>query len=423
VTLALLTDREGILEKAAVIESREDGPYFNRVLKWIPQKLERTNIFRTKDQGEIDALSGATVSANAVVLTVRTAGHRFAEMLGIESSPPDTSSFQWRLIFAMSLLAVFTASCLVMRRAPAKRWRILFLLIMFLVIGVLYNIQYSARDVATLSSPAADMPFFRMSIIIPLAVPLIVMLFGNVFCGWVCPFGAIQELVGELRPAALSLDPPDAFRIYGQCMKYVLLFLILTGLLSAVLLNGDPLATVFALDLWGTTTIVVLLALTAGAFFYRRFWCRYLCPAGAFLSLFSRSRIVRPLVPRINHRRCDMGVMHEGQLDCICCDRCRYKSRPQAGTPSAWKGPLFAAVLISFFLLLALPARDRPGASPTTDGKTRDTAGPVMPEDSRRHEYIDIERVRSLIRQGRLSDREAKYYHGMAGEKNQTMED
>ena len=135
-------------------------------------------------------------------------------------------------------------------------------------------------------------------------VPILVLLFGNLYCGYLCPFGAAQELLGyvlprRFRPAPIR-DPMRAARF----IKYVVLAVLIVGFFivrDRRTLAGDPLTSVFALRsasstwpvwMWGIAGAALL-----GSLFYTRFWCRYLCPAGAFLSLLNHVRLLRAVVP------------------------------------------------------------------------------------------------------------------------------
>ena len=62
-----------------------------------------------------------------------------------------------------------------------------------------------------------------------------------------------------------------------------------------------------------------------GSVFYTRFWCRYLCPAGAFLSLFNNLPIPKLRLPAKSFGRCEFGLTYKDKLDCIYCDKCRFE--------------------------------------------------------------------------------------------------
>ncbi|HVN65148.1 MAG TPA: 4Fe-4S binding protein [Methanomicrobiales archaeon] len=105
--------------------------------------------------------------------------------------------------------------------------------------------------------------------------------FGRVFCGSVCPLGALQELV-SLAPVP-KLKPRVKPALYA--IRFVVLgIIILTGLfLSVNVLGYLGVMDLFLLS-FSLGTLVMLTILVISLFFYRPF-CRILCPFGAVLSL------------------------------------------------------------------------------------------------------------------------------------------
>ena len=135
------------------------------------------------------------------------------------------------------------------------------------------------------------------------------LLAGNAFCGWVCPFGALQDGLTWLRkklPAKLRVKEimvaPRADRIlrYG---RYLVLALILIQTISTVKLwfaDFDPYRTIFGLGWlfefnleanWPAYTIALLVI--GGSLLIERAWCRYLCPLGGAISLFGKLSFLR----------------------------------------------------------------------------------------------------------------------------------
>ncbi len=115
---------------------------------------------------------------------------------------------------------------------------------------------------------------------------------GRVFCGYVCPFGALQEL---LHLKKISLTIPPAWNRYLNKVKYVLLGYLLVRIIvtGEVTLQGYiPFKVLFA---WGGTPLSIGLSIALAILsliIYRPF-CRYLCPLGAFLALVSRLSIFK----------------------------------------------------------------------------------------------------------------------------------
>ena len=148
-----------------------------------------------------------------------------------------------------------------------------------------------------------------------------------------------------------------------------------------------------------------------GSIFYTRFWCRYLCPVGAFLSLFNNVVLLRRFLPVKKYGRCEFGLTGRDKMDCIYCDKCRYESAPLPGEEAvARPAPVLsrylvpAAILVAFIVSAAsldrfvqvMPgALARPTAVAASGGQPRD---------------VDLQRIRTMIRQRQLSDREAEFY-------------
>ncbi len=129
---------------------------------------------------------------------------------------------------------------------------------------------------------------------------VLALLFNRGFCGWLCPFGALQEWLGKLGGKILPrkmILPAKLDRVL-RYLKYpvLALTLILSWRTASMWVSPyDPWAAYGHLgegfsSLWKEFTIgTVLLAVTViGSFFYDRFFCKYLCPMGEFLGLFSR---------------------------------------------------------------------------------------------------------------------------------------
>ncbi len=113
------------------------------------------------------------------------------------------------------------------------------------------------------------------------------------FCGWLCPFGAMQEFVGLVARALhlpkLRIAAITAHRI--GLLRYVVLALIVGATFVAprdadTLAELEPFKTAITTGFdrtWPYVTYAGMLLL-AGAFYYKAF-CRFLCPLGAVMSL------------------------------------------------------------------------------------------------------------------------------------------
>ncbi len=120
----------------------------------------------------------------------------------------------------------------------------------------------------------------------------------GVFCGWLCPFGALQELLARaaqmlrLPSVALSVRTHRILRPVKYVVLLVLVALSFHSMAAAgIAAEVEPFKTVISLRFVRDWPYVVyaLTLLTAGLF-VERFFCRFLCPLGAAMALGGKLR-------------------------------------------------------------------------------------------------------------------------------------
>lgn len=147
-------------------------------------------------------------------------------------------------------------------------------------IGSIQNVSLALVD-STYILPLSVLLFFILPI-------LFTFLFGRVFCAGVCPFGALQELV-NLKNYRLS---KAVTTVLGMIPWIYLIFAILYAVTrsSFIICRFDPFIGIFRLG--GDIGLIVFgVLLLVAAIFTGRPFCRFICPYGALLSLFSRVSI------------------------------------------------------------------------------------------------------------------------------------
>lgn len=149
------------------------------------------------------------------------------------------------------------------------------------------------------------------------------------FCGWLCPFGALQELVAKVAKALSipQLKVTDVWDARLKSLKYVVLlallgvaFLLPKQLDSAV--EVEPFKTaisVFFIREWYFAGYA-LLCVIASAFVFKAY-CRYLCPLGAFMAIGGFLRLGKWI-----RRREDCGSPCQ-----LCKVRCEYQAIKKTG--------------------------------------------------------------------------------------------
>jgi NapH/MauN family ferredoxin-type protein len=215
------------------------------------------------------------------------------------------------------------------------------------------------------------------SLILFVGALLVTLLGGRLFCGWLCPMGALSEFVSVaarklgVRQMTLSAPADRAARL----VKYFVLaaVLALTWKFGFLAFRGvDPWAAWAHLSALGSGELslgfFVLLAVLVAGHFVERFWCRYLCPLGAALALVSRFSLLK--VRRSESKclacgkcarncpmglTCDKAAVHKNG-ECIVCGRCGSVC-PASGAigASAAKRPVsFLAAGLAGVLLFAV---------------------------------------------------------------------
>jgi len=213
------------------------------------------------------------------------------------------------------------------------------------------------------------------TLFVSIAHVIVTVLFGRVFCGWICPLGTLFDLFAHIIPKRKVRSPIGNGRYKN--IKYYLLGFLLAGSLFgfSAALFFDPLVFIFRIftfnvhpfailaantvmnavrplalkagmmnlymfsleqpvfNVFGFVNLILFFAAVGLIYVERRFWCRNLCPLGAFLSLLSR---YAPWGRRVSNacigcskcaRVCPMNAIGEEYFgtsfrECIQCERC-----------------------------------------------------------------------------------------------------
>ncbi len=212
------------------------------------------------------------------------------------------------LVFALGVLTLifFFQDWLVKRPKLTDQIRVGYLIFTLFVIGWYFNAQLSVVNILAMFNALAtgfDWSYFLME-------PLIFILWGSVaaallfwgrgpYCGWLCPFGALQELINRLAKVfkIKQLSVPWAIHERIWTFKY-LIFLLLFGFSlyslewAERLAEVEPFKTAIILKFVREWPYVIFaLAVLLPGIFIERFYCRYLCPLGAALAIPGRMRM------------------------------------------------------------------------------------------------------------------------------------
>lgn len=252
-----------------------------------------------------------------------------------------------------------------------------------------------------LASVNARAPYYIVGILLLFGLTL-----GRTICGFLCPFGLLQELLHRIPTpkvrksrvtrvlsllkylilVSLVLLIPLSSSFSGTALPAFCKYICPAGTLegAVALISTDKNEGLFSMlgALFAHKFIILVVILAACVFVYRAF-CRFLCPLGAIYSLFSRLSIagVEVREDRCTHcgkcvQACKMDVARVGDRECIHCGECMRVCpenaicrRPNRKIPGKAVA-IFACVLLVFVFVFAnapsaqdaIPVADDSGA-------------------------------------------------------------
>ncbi len=291
-SLALLVDGEGRIQRVLVLDHNETLPFFYR--------LEKKDFFRQFESrhvadplwpGEdVDTVTQATVSSEAFTEAIRKGAHAVGrEVFGLEirERPP-----QWRIGWEEGFLALLFAAAYLSMRSGLRVLRYLVMAAAFFFLGLHLNASLSIAHYGGLLlgfvPRVITHPFWW--ILVCGALLTAFLLKRNLYCHALCPFGTLQEL--NYRISGSNLPVAKSLVRAVRALPYFLTWLALMCVfLTSNPTSGayEPFPTLFSLEGMEIQWLILAAAIL-GSLFMKRFFCRFFCPVGIALGLVVRAR-------------------------------------------------------------------------------------------------------------------------------------
>lgn len=263
------------------------------------------------------------------------------------------------MLLALTVI-LFAQEWITRRPALWRAGRLTFLAGSFLILGMGLNGQLSVVQVVAFVHSLLTGFRWETFLIEPVIfllwsfVALGLLFWGRgVYCGWLCPFGALQELTNALavRLGVRQIAVPQALHERLWAIKYTLFVGILALSFysmhaALVVAEVEPFKTAISLRFVRAWPFLLFVAAILGAgLFIERFYCRYLCPLGAGLAIPAKLKIFdwlkrRPQCGRecrMCETKCTVGAIDAiGRInvnECVLCLRCQVIMNDGAQCP------------------------------------------------------------------------------------------
>lgn len=216
-------------------------------------------------------------------------------------------------IFFHMIIWIIVISIFIFRKKISKNIKILnniyyiMIIISMFAIGFYYKSQPSITNVGAIINILKNnesIDIFLMNPLITVNWIMIIIttiVWGRaLFCGWICPFGNVQELIFNIISKNKKSYLKHETSILLKPLKYLILFILLLSYIcfsknSGYIQEVEPFKTIFILGIFSRYWILgiyVIFILLISTKIYRPF-CNYLCPLGSILSIPSSMSIVK----------------------------------------------------------------------------------------------------------------------------------
>ncbi|HPN88098.1 MAG TPA: 4Fe-4S binding protein [Candidatus Omnitrophota bacterium] len=327
------------ITKIYILRHHETSSYLTKIsffLKQFEKKKITDSFILGKD---IDAITQATITSQAITQSIK---YSLEKIFGAQ----DPRSFITKNIIyheLIILIIIFILACSgFLFLNPFLKW--LSLCVSLIYLGILKAHMFSIiqiSNIGLLKFPSLDNGVLWFGLLALIFLTLISL--GNIYCGSVCPFAAIQEIIRKISQK-LNIPSIKLAKNVDQKARNIKYGILLGGLfLSFIVQNSDIINfEIFILLFTARASFLGWLFVAFIffiSFFNYRFWCKYLCPIGAFNGLLSRLSLFKI---RANKKSCTAcGICQNicptqaidkdftiNPSECILCGEC-LKNCPQ----------------------------------------------------------------------------------------------
>lgn len=288
--LAVSVGKDRKINTVALLKSPDTKPYLDKILEHkMPDAFIGQDITKLDAP---DAVSGATMSSNAIIHGVEkasyalTANETVRQNLSIEKANPEPEKIRYAGSFAnlAALLVIFAGAFWVSAKNfkwNRKKAHFALTALSFVTLGVLYSSQFSLATVSLLLGGTwlAGLANYAPLLALFLALLAVLITKKNLYCAHVCPFGALQEGLSLITNCKAPKQHPAA--------KWTSRFFALAVLCFALYFANpscagyEPFGKTF--NMIGSFTLFALsVTVILASLIFKRPWCNIFCPVTPF---------------------------------------------------------------------------------------------------------------------------------------------
>ncbi len=207
-------------------------------------------------------------------------------------------------------------------------------------VSVLYMGFYKSQLISVVNifgTITANLPVFKYSMAwyaFAIFTVVTTILWGRVYCGRICAFGALTQLIDAIVPKRFQLEIPAALERRAGYIKYGILFAAVGYYLATREITFYRYIEPFWLFTRDATPVLWTMVgvLLVASIFVRNLYCRFLCPLGAALGLVSSVTTIFKIKRwsecsqcALCEKTCEWGAIRKRQIvksECVRCDDC-----------------------------------------------------------------------------------------------------
>jgi NosR/NirI family nitrous oxide reductase transcriptional regulator len=270
------------------------------------------------------------------------AGFDFADEVEVQPALLDLAREQASDIVLFVAFAALAMASFLRKSVPLKY--------LTLVVSVLYMGVYKSQLISVVnifSTLTGNLPLFAHSMAwyaFAAFTVVTTVLWGRVYCGRICAFGALTQLIDAVAPRRMQLEVPQWLEQRASYIKYGILFGAVGYYLATHEIAFYRYIEPFWLFTFDATPVlwIMLGTLLVASIFVRNLYCRFLCPLGAALgllsslTLFKIKRWSECSQCRLCEKTCEWGAIRNRKIietECVRCDDCEILYADQARCP------------------------------------------------------------------------------------------